>query len=105
MKNKLCSNTKLIILKPNLSRKILMLSTYRTANGIVAEALRLATVVANDRLAGKGGSGGSSGGSGGRKKGNPADVIELTSSIFNKEVSCKSKAEIESFYRAIFRSN
>ena len=66
---------------------ILTLHFLRTANGIVAEALRLATVVANDRLAGKGGSGGSSGGSGGSKKGNPADVIELTSSVFNKEVS------------------
>ena len=44
-------------------------------------------------MAGRGGSsGGKSGGSGGgSKKGNPADVIELTSSIFNKEVSFISR--------------
>ena len=64
---------------------------FRTAAGVIQEALRQATVVANDRLAGKGGSsGGKSGGNksgGGNKKGNPADVVELTSSIFDKEVS------------------
>ena len=49
--------------------------------------MRLATTMAQDRLAGRGGSSGGGGGGGGSKKGNPADVVELTSSIFDKEVS------------------
>ena len=49
--------------------------------------MKLATALAQDRLAGKsgGGKGGSSSG-GGSKKGKQEDVIELTDSIFNKEV-------------------
>ncbi|XP_063691371.1 protein disulfide-isomerase A6 homolog [Bolinopsis microptera] len=73
----------------------------RTAAGVIQEALRLATVLANDRLAGKGdsSSGGKSGGkSGGNKKGNPADVVELTSSIFNKEVLDSKDMWLVEFY-------
>jgi len=68
----------------------------RTAAGIVAETLKLATVLANDRMNGKGGSGGSK--SGGGKKGNPADVVELTSSIFDKDVLDSKDMWLVEFY-------
>lgn len=71
----------------------------RNAAGMIAEALRLATVVANDRMAGRGKS--SSGGNksgGGSKKGNPADVVELTDSIFNKEVLDSKDMWLVEFY-------
>jgi len=72
----------------------------RTASGIIAEALRLAQVLATDRLMGRGDnkSGGNKSGGGGSKKGNPADVIELTSSIFNKEVLDSKDMWLVEFY-------
>jgi len=74
--------------------------SQRSAQAIVAEALKHAQTVAQDRLAGRGGSsgGGSGGGSGGSKKGNPADVIELTSSIFDKEVLDSKDMWLVEFY-------
>lgn len=70
----------------------------RSAQAIASEAARQAQNLVNDRLAGRSSS--SSGGSsrGGGAKGDPKDVIELTVSIFDKEVLDSKDMWLVEFY-------
>lgn len=71
----------------------------RTAQAIVSEALKQASSLAQSRLSGKSSGGSGSGsGSGGSKKGKQEDVIELTDSIFNKEVLDSKDMWLVEFY-------
>jgi len=67
----------------------------RSASAIVEEAARLARTMIQDRMSGKGGK---SGGSGGGKKGNPADVVELTTTSFDKDVMGSKDMWLVEFY-------
>lgn len=69
-------------------------NSARTAQAIVSEALKQATSLAQGRLSGKK----SGGGSGGPKKGKPGDVVELTDSIFDKEVLDSKDMWLVEFY-------